>query len=73
MPAADLVFLGATVEPITARQGPPPGCVAVSAGRIAAVGQAADVEPLIGPSTRVVRMNGETLLPGFQDAHIHPP
>jgi predicted amidohydrolase YtcJ len=37
-----------------------------------AVGSAADVEGLIGPETRVIRLNGETLLPGFQDAHIHP-
>jgi predicted amidohydrolase YtcJ len=72
MPAADLVFLGASVEPITPREGPPPDAVAISAGRISAVGSAADVEALIGPATRVLRLNGETLIPGFQDAHIHP-
>jgi len=72
MPAPELVFLGATVEPIAPYDGPPPTAVAVAAGRIAAVGQRADIEPLIGPATTVVRLNGETLLPGFQDAHIHP-
>ena len=72
MPAADLVFLGATVEPIATLGGPPPTAVAVAAGRIAAVGTATDVEGLIGPATRVMRLNGESLLPGFQDAHIHP-
>jgi hypothetical protein len=69
---ADLVISGATVERITGVGGPAPDAVAVTNGRISAVGSASDLEPMIGPSTRVVRLNGETLLPGFQDAHIHP-
>ena len=36
------------------------------------VGSSADVRPLIGPGTRVIELDGESLLPGFQDAHIHP-
>lgn len=72
MPAADLVFLGPTVEPITPVAGPAPEALAVTDGRIAAMGRRADLEPLMGPATRVIRLNGETLLPGFQDAHIHP-
>ena len=72
MPAADIAFLGPTVERIATIAGPPPDALAVKHGRIAAVGRRADVEPLIGPATRVIRLNGETLLPGFQDAHIHP-
>ena len=72
MSDADLVFLGPTVEPITPVAGPPPDGLAVTDGRIVAVGSRTDVEPLIGPGTRVIRLNGETLLPGFQDAHIHP-
>ena len=72
MPAADLVFLGATIEPITPFTGPTPDALGVADGRIIALGSGTDVEPLIGPSTRVVRLRGETLLPGFQDAHIHP-
>ena len=72
MQPADLVLIGATVETITPRRGPKPDAVAVANGRIAAVGPKADVEPLIGPATRVLRLNGETLLPGFQDAHTHP-
>ena len=30
------------------------------------------MRPLIGPATRVIELDGETLLPGFQDAHVHP-
>jgi predicted amidohydrolase YtcJ len=72
MRAADLVFLGATVEPITPLAGPAPDALAVTDGRISAFGARPDVEALIGATTRVIRLDGETLLPGFQDAHIHP-
>jgi predicted amidohydrolase YtcJ len=70
--AADLAFLGATIEPIRPAAGPAPDALAVRGGRIVAVGGRADVEALIGSATRVIRLDGETLLPGFQDAHIHP-
>jgi predicted amidohydrolase YtcJ len=72
LPPADLLFLGATVEPITPGAGPAPDAVAVTDGRISAVGRRTDVEPLIGAATRIIRLDGESLLPGFQDAHIHP-
>ena len=67
----DLVFLGATVETMT-DDARPADAVAVRDGRIVAVGSSADVRPLIGPGTRVIELDGETLLPGFQDAHVHP-
>jgi predicted amidohydrolase YtcJ len=72
MQPAELVFIGATVETITPRGGPTADAVAVGNGHIVAVGQTTDVEPLIGPATRVIRLHGETLVPGFQDAHTHP-
>src|SRR5215217_2867047 len=49
------------------------GAVAVSRGQIVAVGTDADVRELIGPGTDVVDLEGRMLLPGFQDAHVHPP
>jgi predicted amidohydrolase YtcJ len=67
----DLVFLGATFETMTDRA-PPADAVAVRDGRIVFVGSSAEVRPVIGPDTRVIELDGETLLPGFQDAHIHP-
>jgi predicted amidohydrolase YtcJ len=68
---ADLLFTGASVETMTdgAR---PADAVAVRGGRIVLVGSSAEVQELVGPQTRVVELRGETLLPGFQDAHIHP-
>ena len=68
---ADLAFLGGSVEPIV-RGGPPVDALAVRDGRIVAVGTATEVRDWIGPQTEVVELAGETLIPGFQDAHIHP-
>ncbi len=45
--------------------------VAVSGGRIVAVSQS-DLDELIGPDTEVVDLAGRMLVPGFQDAHVHP-
>lgn len=67
---ADLVLVGAGIEPIAPRS-QPADSVAVSAGRISAVGTATDIEGLIGPGTRRIGLDGETVLPGFQDAHVH--
>jgi predicted amidohydrolase YtcJ len=68
---ADLVLRGgrvATMDParswVTA--------LAVRAGRIVAVGADRDVAASIGPSTRVIELQGRTVTPGFQDAHVHP-
>ncbi|MFN8156424.1 MAG: amidohydrolase [Candidatus Nanopelagicales bacterium] len=47
--------------------------IAVTDGRVTAVGDAADVVALAGPSTRVERRPGQLVLPGFQDSHIHAP
>lgn len=44
--------------------------VAVRDGRIVALDREANA--LIGPGTEVVDLNGRMLLPGFQDAHVHP-
>ncbi|GIU96664.1 MAG: amidohydrolase [Actinomycetota bacterium] len=45
---------------------------AVRDGRIVAVGADDEVRGLAGPATEVVDLAGGMLLPGFQDAHVHP-
>jgi predicted amidohydrolase YtcJ len=69
--AADLVLTGGHVHTVD-RARPRAEAVAVRGERIAAVGSAADVAAHIGPRTRVVDLGGRLLLPGFQDAHVHP-
>ena len=46
--------------------------VAIRAGRIVYVGSDAGAALYIGAKTRVVALGGRMLLPGFQDAHVHP-
>ncbi|MBL1084451.1 amidohydrolase [Streptomyces actinomycinicus] len=65
---ADLLFTGG---PVLTPEGRAATAVAVTAGRITAVG-GADLRMLAGPRTEVVELAGRLLLPGFQDAHVHP-
>jgi predicted amidohydrolase YtcJ len=46
--------------------------VAIRAGRIVYVGTDGGLASYRGAHTRVVDLHGRMLLPGFQDAHIHP-
>ena len=57
-----------------ASDGGPATDVAVAGGAIVAVGSAADgvAADLTGPRTERVDLRGRALLPGFQDAHVHP-
>src|SRR5690242_19920299 len=45
--------------------------VAVRDGRIAAVGSTADIRKLAGPRTRVIDLEGRTVIPGLIDSHMH--
>jgi predicted amidohydrolase YtcJ len=68
---ADLVLRGGHVHTVDADR-PRAGAVAVRGERIVAVGEAAEMDPLVGPRTRVVELRDRLLVPGFQDVHIHP-
>ena len=61
----------------TAAEASHPGggaAVAVRGGRVVAVGAHGDrdVRDAAGPGCEVIDLNGRALLPGFQDAHVHP-
>jgi predicted amidohydrolase YtcJ len=45
--------------------------LAVKDGRIVFVGRAADLNPWIGPGTKVEHLAGKLVLPGLVDSHIH--
>jgi predicted amidohydrolase YtcJ len=68
--AADLAITGATVRTMDPSS-PVSDAVAVGAGRILAVG-AEDVRRAAGPGTEVLHLPGRLVIPGFQDAHVHP-
>jgi len=45
--------------------------IAVRDGKILAVGKTADVRRLAGASTRVIDLQGRTVIPGLIDSHLH--
>ena len=66
---ADSVFIGRFVTLDKAR--PTATALAVSEGRILAIGDEKDIAPLLGPKTERVPLPGVTV-PGLADAHVHP-
>lgn len=45
--------------------------VAIRDGRIVARGDDSDVQPFIGPETRVIDAGGKTVIPGLIESHVH--
>jgi predicted amidohydrolase YtcJ len=67
---ADSIFFNGTLltqDPSKPRA----SALAVEGGRIAAVGATDDIENLADPRTRRMDLDGGTLIPGFNDAHVH--
>ncbi len=67
-PVADLVLTGGRI--ITDADNPATA-VAVKGARIVAVGDDTAIGAYIGPSTRVIALNGAVVSPGFNDSHAH--
>jgi predicted amidohydrolase YtcJ len=68
--AADLVVTNARIYTVDSLR-PTAQAMAVRAGRVVWVGEAAGVAPYRGPRTRVVDLAGRTVIPGMIDAHAH--
>jgi len=81
---ADVIFAGGPIYTAdssgrrmvgaTTRHGRPAEAVAVAGGKIVAVATSDDAElrELRGPATELIDLRGRALMPGFQDAHVHP-
>ena len=67
---ADLVVRGGKVITVDA-QDRIAEAVAVTGNRITAIGTNQEIARLVGPQTKVIELNGRTLLPGFIDSHSH--
>jgi predicted amidohydrolase YtcJ len=77
---ADLVLTNAVISTMDENH-PRASMIAIRGGTIVAVAftisdaiksdQAADVEALIGPNTRVIDLHKQFAMPGFNDAHAH--
>ena len=70
MPAAELVLTGTVLTVDDSR--PTAEAVAVAGGRIVAVGDRSDMDPWIGPDTRVLDVGDGCVMPGLIEAHGHP-
>jgi predicted amidohydrolase YtcJ len=67
-PAPDVIFIGQFLT--LDRSHPRAEAIAVSGGRIVAVGSRSDVEKLANKTTKRITFSG-VALPGFADAHLH--
>ncbi|RIV23365.1 amidohydrolase [Fibrisoma montanum] len=69
--STDLVLLNGNIITI-ARPGDRAQAIAISGGTIRAVGTTEAIRKLIGKQTQVIDLQGRTVVPGFNDAHLHP-
>ena len=67
---ADIAIINAKVLTLD-KETPRAEAVALSDGKIVAVGTRREIETLIGEPTRVIDAKGGTALPGFSENHMH--
>jgi len=70
VPQADTVFVNGRIVTVNSTD-EVTEALSIRRNRILRVGTRAYVEKTIGPDTKVVSLNGRTLVPGFIDNHIH--
>ncbi len=70
MTTADLVLLNGNVITMNSKM-PSAQAIAVKGDRIIYVGSNQEVKLYIGELTRVIYLDGKTVMPGFIDTHIH--
>src|SRR6185295_13197788 len=68
--AADIVFKNGNIYTANEKQAHA-AAIAVKGDRIVFVGSNADAQKYVGKATRVIDLNGKTVLPGLTDAHCH--
>ena len=69
-PAADLVVTNGRIYTVDGSR-PVVDAMAIRAGRVVFIGDRAGARALTGPSTRVLDLEGRTVIPGMTDAHGH--
>jgi len=67
---ADILILNANIITIAPGQ-PQAEAVAIKNGKFVAVGSTSELHSLIGSNTHVMDLKGQTVVPGFIDAHLH--
>lgn len=67
---ADLVLTGGRVVTLDEER-PEVRALAITNGRISALGSVAEVQRKVGPATRVIELEGRLAIPGFIEGHGH--
>ena len=67
---ADLVFQNGNIYTVNEHQ-PKAEAVAIKGDRIVFVGSNREAQKYVGRNTRVIDLNGKTMVPGMTDAHHH--
>jgi predicted amidohydrolase YtcJ len=67
---ADIIIVNGKVLTVDANNSQAQA-VAIRGNTIAAVGADADIRRLAGPATRVIDAGGRTVVPGFNETHVH--
>ncbi len=67
---ADLILVNGNVRPMAGNSSGVTA-VAVKGNRVVAIGSDASIRPLAGSATKVIDLKGKTVIPGFNDAHVH--
>ena len=68
--AVDTILVNGKIVTVD-RQSSIRSALAIRGGRIAALGTDADIRRLAGPTTRVIDLQGRTVIPGLIDSHMH--
>src|SRR6056297_892795 len=68
--SADLIIINGHLKTFDTAQ-PTARALAISGGRISAVGDEDEITALAGPETTMIDAQGGTVLPGFIESHIH--
>ncbi len=71
MNTADTVFIGGAIF-TRGQVSSGPAAIAIVDGIIAAIGTDEEIRGWVAPRTEVIDLRGRLLVPGFQDAHVHP-
>jgi predicted amidohydrolase YtcJ len=68
--APDTILLNGKIITVDARDSTREA-LAIRGGRIVALGTSAEIRKLAGPRSRVIDLQGRTVIPGLIDAHLH--
>lgn len=70
-PDGDVAFINGKIYTLN-EEHPQAEAVLVRHGRIAAIGDTETIRAKAGSGSRVIDLNGQVMLPGFHDLHVHP-